>query len=75
MFYNAIVIINFINIRHNILTYQEIWEGKYMSDEVFMNIRIAKDLRTRLNIVAKRDDTTVKAIITDLVIQYLEEHE
>lgn len=46
-----------------------------MSEEVFMNIRIDKELRTKINVLAKQKDTTVKAIIKELVEKYIEENE
>ena len=46
-----------------------------MSEEVTMNVKIPKDLRIRINIIAKQKDTTVKAIVTELVRNYVEENE
>lgn len=46
-----------------------------MTEEVTMNVKIPKDLRIRINIIAKQKDTTVKAIVTELVRKYVEENE
>lgn len=39
-----------------------------------MNVKIDKELRTQINILAKQNDTTVKAIVTELVKKYIEEN-
>ena len=46
-----------------------------MTEEVTMNVKIPKDLRIRIKIIAKQKDTTVKAIVTELVRKYVEENE
>lgn len=46
-----------------------------MADEVPMNINVPRDLRIKINVIAKQQDTTVKAIVIKLVEDYIKEFE
>ena len=46
-----------------------------MKEEMTMNLKVPKELRTKINIIAKKEDTTVKAIVTELVRNYVIEYE
>ena len=43
-------------------------------ETVNLTIRIDKQLRTELQIIAKRQDTTATAILTDYIKQYVEKN-
>lgn len=43
-------------------------------ETVNLTIRIDKQLRTELQIIAKRQDTTATAILTDFIKQYVEKN-
>lgn len=45
-----------------------------MSNEVKLVVEVPKDLRTEINIIAKRQDTTVKKIVNDLLEKYVREN-
>lgn len=44
-------------------------------EKVNLNIRIDKQLRKDFQIIAKKQDTTVTAILTDFIEQYVNENE
>lgn len=45
-----------------------------MDNQVKISFLIDKDLRTELNIIAKRNDTTVTAILNDFIKEYVNEN-
>ena len=45
-----------------------------MTDQVKISFLIDKELRTELNIIAKRQDTTVTAILTEFITSYVNEN-
>ena len=46
-----------------------------MTEEVTMNIKVPRELRTKINIIAKMQGTTVKDIVIKLVTDYVNEYE
>ena len=46
-----------------------------MSDKVKISFYAPKELRTKLNVIAAKNDTTVTAILTELVEDYVNENE
>lgn len=45
-----------------------------MTEQVKISFLIDKELRTELNIIAKRQDTTVTSILTDFITRYVNEN-
>lgn len=44
-------------------------------EQVKISFLIDKSLRTRLNVIAAKNDTTVTAILTDYIEKYVNENE
>ena len=45
-----------------------------MTEKVKISFLLDKELRTELNIIAKRQETTVTAILTDFITRYVNEN-
>jgi len=45
-----------------------------MKEQVKISFSIDKELRTELNIIAKRQDTTVTAILTEFITNFVNEN-
>jgi len=46
-----------------------------MSDKVKISFYAPKELRTKLNVIAAKNDTTVTEILTELCEEYVNENE
>ena len=44
-------------------------------EQVKISFYVEKSLRTKLNVIAAKNDTTVRAILTELIEQYINENE
>lgn len=44
-------------------------------DKVTLNLIVPRQLRTKINIIAKTEETTVKNIVTELIEDYIKEYE
>lgn len=45
------------------------------NEEVTLNLKVPRELRTKINIIAKTEETTVKNIVTELIEDYIKEYE
>lgn len=46
-----------------------------MTDKVKISFYAPKELRTKLNVIAAKNDTTVTKILTDFIEEYVNENE